>query len=115
MFAANSRRARHAAIMQDLDVPSPFDLTEFAARLARQRNRPIELRPVSFAPGAPCGLWIGTADADYVFYEQARPLSTGVSSRCTSWRTCCSAIAGCQPGKASPTGWRLTYLPRSSG
>jgi hypothetical protein len=70
VFAADSRRARHAAIMQDLDVPSPFDLTEFAARLARQRNRPIELRPVSFAPGAPCGLWIGTADADYVFYEQ---------------------------------------------
>ena len=70
MFAADSRKARHAAIIRDLDIPSPFDLTEFAARLERQRNRPIRLRPVSFAAGAPCGLWIGTAEADYVFYEQ---------------------------------------------
>jgi hypothetical protein len=70
VFAVDSRKARHAAIIRDLDIPSPFDLTEFAARLERQRNRPIRLRPVSFAAGAPCGLWIGTADADYVFYEQ---------------------------------------------
>ena len=70
MFAADSRKARHAAIIRDLDIPSPFDLTEFAARLERQRNRPIRLRPVSFAAGAPCGLWIGTTEVDYVFYEQ---------------------------------------------
>ena len=70
MFAADSRKVRYAAIVRDLDIPSPFDLKEFAARLERQRNRPIRLRPVSFAVGAPCGLWIGTADVDYVFYEQ---------------------------------------------
>jgi hypothetical protein len=69
VFAAE-KKARHAAIVRDLDIPSPFDLSEFASRLERQRNRPIRLRPFSFAPGAPCGLWIGTAEADYVYYEQ---------------------------------------------
>jgi hypothetical protein len=39
VFAADSRKARHAAIIRDLDIPSPFDLTEFAARLERQHNR----------------------------------------------------------------------------
>jgi hypothetical protein len=70
VFAADSRKARHAAIIRDLDIPSPFDLAEFAARLERQRNRPIRLRPVSFTADAPCGLWIGVADADYIYYEQ---------------------------------------------
>lgn len=61
---------RHAAIARELDIPAPFDLTEFTARLERQRNRPIRLRPFAFAPGMPTGLWIGTAEADYVYYEQ---------------------------------------------
>lgn len=69
MFAAD-RKARHGAIVRDLDIPSPFSIREFAARLERQRNRPIRLRPFSFTPGGPCGLWIGTAEADYVYYEQ---------------------------------------------
>ena len=69
MFTAD-RKARHAAIVRDLDIPSPFDLNEFAASLERRRNRPIRLRPFSFAPSSLCGLWIGTAQADYVYYEQ---------------------------------------------
>jgi hypothetical protein len=64
------RKRRHTAIVRDLDIPRPFGLGEFAARLERQRSRPIMLRPFSSGPGMPCGLWIGTADADYIYYEK---------------------------------------------
>jgi hypothetical protein len=63
-------KGRHAAIVQDLDIPRPFDLGEFVARLARQRDRPIRLCPFRAAPGVPCGLWIATADADYVYHKE---------------------------------------------
>jgi hypothetical protein len=63
-------KGRHAAIARELDIPAPFDLAEFAARLARRRNRPIRLHPFTSVPGMPCGLWISTADADHVYYEQ---------------------------------------------
>lgn len=60
---------RHAAVIGELDVPVPFDPARFVAHLERQRQRPIYLRPFNFGPGSPCGLWIGTADADYIFHE----------------------------------------------
>jgi hypothetical protein len=60
---------RHAAIVQELDVPVPFDLAHFVADLERQRRRPIHLRPFSSKPGTPCGLWIGTAETDYIYHE----------------------------------------------
>jgi len=59
----------HAAVVRGLKMPVPFDLGRFAAGLERQRDRPIRLRPFSSAPGCPCGLWTGTADADYIYHE----------------------------------------------
>jgi hypothetical protein len=59
----------HAAIVGDLDMPVPFDLGQFVAGLERERHRPIRLRPFSSGAGVPCGLWIGTADADYIYHE----------------------------------------------
>ncbi len=56
-------------MVRDLQVPVPFDLGQFVARLEHQRGRPIRLRPVSFGPGGLCGLWIGTARADYIYHE----------------------------------------------
>ena len=64
-----SMEGRHAAIVEELDVPVPFDLAQFVADLERQRRRPIHLLPFSSVPGTPCGLWIGTADANYVYHE----------------------------------------------
>lgn len=60
---------RHAAMVEELDVAVPFDLGQFVAGLERRRRRPIHLRPFNSRPGVPCGLWIGTADADYVYHE----------------------------------------------
>jgi len=57
-------RGRHAAILRELEIPVPFDLGQFVAGLERRRQRPIRLRPFTSEPGCPCGLWIGTADAD---------------------------------------------------
>jgi hypothetical protein len=64
-----SAAGRHAAIVDALDVPVPFDLAQFVTNLERQRRRPIQLRPFSSKPGAPCGLWIGTAETDYIYHE----------------------------------------------
>lgn len=65
-----NRKSRYAAIIRELDIPAPFDLGEFTARLERQRNRPIRLCPFKSGPGVPCGVWIATWEADYVYYEQ---------------------------------------------
>jgi hypothetical protein len=61
---------RCAAIVADLDIPRPFDLGRLLARLATLRNRKIFLHPFTSGPGIPCGLWLGTARADHIFYEQ---------------------------------------------
>jgi hypothetical protein len=62
-------RGRYAAILQELEMPVPFDLCQFVSELERQRRRPILLRPFSFEPGCPCGLWISTAEVDYIYHE----------------------------------------------
>lgn len=62
-------RGRHAAVVREFELPVPFDLGQFVAGLERQRHRPIRLRPFSSGPGCPCGLWIGTADVDYIYHE----------------------------------------------
>ena len=64
------RKWRHVAIISELDIPVPFDLGEFTTRLERQRNRPIRLCPFRSGPGVPCGVWIATASADYIYHEQ---------------------------------------------
>lgn len=68
MFRVGAK-GRHAATVRELELPVPFDLGQFAAGLERRRDRPILLRPFSSGPGCPCGLWIGTAEADYIYHE----------------------------------------------
>jgi hypothetical protein len=62
-------KGRRAAIVEELHVPVPFGLSQFVTELERQRRRPIHLRPFTSGPGVPCGLWIGTVDADYIYHE----------------------------------------------
>jgi hypothetical protein len=61
---------RNAAIVKELDIPAPFDLDQFMNGLEQQRRRPIRLCPFKTEPGVPCGLWISTAEADYLYYEE---------------------------------------------
>ena len=53
-----------------LDLPEPFDLAEMCRRLGEQRGRAITLMSHDMVVGGLCGTWMGTATADYVFYEQ---------------------------------------------
>ena len=67
---AGAAARRFAAIIAELDIPVPFDLGQFLARLMLQRNKVIYLHPFTSGPGVPCGLWIGTAETDHVFHEE---------------------------------------------
>jgi IrrE N-terminal-like domain len=69
MTRAESRR-RCADLVATLDLPEPFDLTALCTHLSERRGRPIVLMPTRMVIGNLCGLWMGTAQADYVFYEE---------------------------------------------
>ncbi|WP_407836334.1 hypothetical protein ACE1OC_07590 [Streptomyces sp. DSM 116496] len=66
-----SLRKRCEAILGRLDLRHPFSLDGLCERIAEQRGRPIRLHPLpkEAAESGVCGLWVGTADVDYVFYE----------------------------------------------
>jgi hypothetical protein len=68
-YAALQRRC--AAILRDLGVDRSLTLEELRARVEELRGRPLVLRelPEQAAATGACGLWLGTEDADYVFYE----------------------------------------------
>lgn len=63
------RRACERLVAQ-LDIPEPFDLESLCHGIGLQRARPIVLMPTPMVFGNLCGLWLGTAKADYVFYEE---------------------------------------------
>ena len=65
------RTARQwAAVARQLAVPVPFELTEFRARIERHTQRAVELIPTVMREGAPSGIWLRTASADYFYYEE---------------------------------------------
>ncbi|MFE4632504.1 hypothetical protein ACFRJ1_03870 [Streptomyces sp. NPDC056773] len=66
-----SLRKRCEAILGRLELTHPFSLDGLCERIAEQRGRPIRLHPLpkEAAESGVCGLWVGTADVDYVFYE----------------------------------------------
>jgi hypothetical protein len=59
-----------AAVTRQLAVPVPFELTEFRARMQRHTQRVVELIPAVMREGAPSGIWLRTASADYFYYEE---------------------------------------------
>jgi hypothetical protein len=62
-------RRRCEATIRDLEIPSPFDIADFCQQLSASRGRQISLQPMSAAI-SPCGVWLATDTADYIFYEQ---------------------------------------------
>lgn len=63
-------RKRCRALIGTLDIPEPFDITEFCHRLERRRGRPIRLVPITAGRGVPCAMWVGTAFTDYIFHDR---------------------------------------------
>ena len=69
MSRERSRRECEA-LVAELDIPEPFGLESLCRHLSVQRARSIVLMPTAMAFGNLCGLWLATAQADYVFYEE---------------------------------------------
>ncbi|MFH8747489.1 ImmA/IrrE family metallo-endopeptidase [Streptomyces rimosus] len=57
-------------VLRDLVIPQPFDVDDICAQVSKRRNRPLRLLPMQGMSGsAPCGMWLATGEADYIFYE----------------------------------------------
>jgi hypothetical protein len=65
------RRVRRACEvrLRTIDLPDPFSIDAFCDALARERGRPIWLSPMPDGGDSPCGLWLATANADWVFHQ----------------------------------------------
>jgi hypothetical protein len=66
------RRIR--ALVDAGDLPDPFTLDDFIARVAARRSRRIELHPNDYVPGGVCGMWLKLADVDLIVYARTAPL-----------------------------------------
>ncbi len=64
-------RQQCEARLRDVDVPDPFDINAFCARLAERRGRPLHVLPLpeEAGPEDPCGMWLATEHDDWVFVE----------------------------------------------
>jgi hypothetical protein len=59
-----------AALVDELDIPAPFDVQELCQSLASKRGRSIRLAAMAMPTDGPCGVWVSVNDADYVLYEE---------------------------------------------
>jgi hypothetical protein len=68
----NLRRIRrqYQELVDGLDIPYPWSVSELCARLAVRRGRPIRLNAVSMPFGAPAAQWYLGANEDLILYEQ---------------------------------------------
>jgi hypothetical protein len=56
-------------LLRELQIDTPLDVRVLCERLAQRRCRPLKLVPYPLpAPGV-FGLWIATADIDYILYQ----------------------------------------------
>lgn len=61
-------RKRCEEIARQLPLPCPFSAQAFADTLAEQRGRRVELVAMVAKQNTPCGMFVETPDADYIFY-----------------------------------------------
>jgi hypothetical protein len=63
-------RRRCEAIAAALPLPVPFDVRELCRLVAEERGKPILLVPAAGSAKV-MGLWVATASADMILYEQS--------------------------------------------
>ncbi|MFI9200568.1 hypothetical protein [Streptomyces sp. NPDC053048] len=63
-------RRRCKRELRALDIRPPLRVEELCRLLGEQRGRPIRLVPYSLPMPGPFGVWIATATADYILYQQ---------------------------------------------
>jgi hypothetical protein len=65
-----SLRRRCERRLRGVRIPQPFDLDAFCREVEARRGRRLLRQAVpGLSSHAPCGLWIGTPEADHVFYD----------------------------------------------
>lgn len=57
-------------LLAELDIQPPLDVVTLCQRLGERRGKPIKLVPYPIPVPGPFGMWIATADADYILYQQ---------------------------------------------
>jgi len=64
-------RRRCTELLDDVDVPVPFDLPLFCQRLAAHRGRPLQVLslPMQQSQAGLCGVWVATDTQDWVIVE----------------------------------------------
>ncbi|MEU0400034.1 ImmA/IrrE family metallo-endopeptidase [Streptomyces sp. NPDC006197] len=67
---ARRRRARCAALVRGLGLPSPYGIPDVCRRVTERTGRAIHLEAMPFPADGHCGVWVRTSQADYIFYEQ---------------------------------------------
>ncbi|MEU5418781.1 hypothetical protein ACFY1P_19075 [Streptomyces sp. NPDC001407] len=63
-------RRRCKRELRALDIQPPLNVEELCRLLGERRRRPIRLVPYSLPMPGPFGVWIATASADYILYQQ---------------------------------------------
>jgi hypothetical protein len=66
----HSVRHRCLTAVRELDIPEPFDLTEFVTRLEHHRSRKIHLVAIPPMPDGLCGMCVPMGTTDYIFHEE---------------------------------------------
>ena len=79
-------RRRYEAIVRAVQVPVPFSLDEFCARVARYRDRQLRLHPIQVGSLAGfCGLYVELDGVDHATFPRTPPPSINSTSSCMSW------------------------------
>lgn len=69
MSLAGTRR-RCLSQIKTLGLPVPTDVPSICERVMEIRGRPIRILRHRLPSNSPCGLWIATADADYLVVQE---------------------------------------------
>ncbi|MBM7773802.1 hypothetical protein JOD54_004006 [Actinokineospora baliensis] len=59
-----------AELLAQFDLPAGLDLAALCEHLAAVRGRPLHVVPVPMRASEPCGLWVATREADFIFYDE---------------------------------------------
>ncbi|NGM15809.1 hypothetical protein O3597_26405 [Verrucosispora sp. WMMA2044] len=67
-------RAHRLLRRLDVALPVPLTVSALVSALEEKRGRPIHLVAMTVdEPTGPCGLWVATAEADYVLFDRDSP------------------------------------------
>lgn len=70
-ISAGARWPRRGRSPTSPRYASKFTIDAFCTSLSQERGRPIRLAPLPDGNGSPCGLWVATAEVDWVFHQVA--------------------------------------------